>query len=151
MSKGNKQVREELEKIYGHICMMHEGLKIKGYSKSKADYKGKAIMKQLTLHHLKPLREKGKTTAENGAVLCRGCHDYIEQITPENRARLNELLVKYKESKIEFVDDLDTGIEINLAEIEPIKTKIKGKKLGKYNRTRKKTELRKIVEEELEI
>ena len=63
--------REELERIYGHICMLHQGLNIKGYSKSKVKYVGKSIERQLTLHHLKPLREKGKTTVENGAVLCR--------------------------------------------------------------------------------
>lgn len=71
MSKGNKQVREELERIYGHICMMHEGLKINGYSKAKTNYTGRAIQKQLTLHHIKPKSKGGATSKENGAVLCR--------------------------------------------------------------------------------
>lgn len=71
MSKENKIIREKLEQIYGHICMMHEGLKIKGYSKSKINYSGKAIRNQLTLHHLVPKSKNGATSMENGAVLCR--------------------------------------------------------------------------------
>ena len=30
-NKRNKKVREQLEQIYGKTCMLHEGLKIKGY------------------------------------------------------------------------------------------------------------------------
>ena len=71
MSKNNKVVREKLEKIYGKKCMLHEGLKIKGYSKSKINYHGKAIRDQLTLHHIKPRSKGGATSIENGAVLCR--------------------------------------------------------------------------------
>lgn len=54
MGKKNKKVREELEKIYGKRCMLHEGLKIKGYKHCKARYTGKSIEKQLTLHHIVP-------------------------------------------------------------------------------------------------
>lgn len=58
MSKtNNRPTREQLEKLYGKACMIHEGLKINGYKKCKAKYKGKSIMFQLTLHHLKPLRD----------------------------------------------------------------------------------------------
>ena len=95
-STKNRVVREELERIYGHKCMLHEGLKIKGYSKSKANYKGKSILKQLTLHHLKPKREGGKATLENGAVLCRACHDYLEQTDSRTREELNNSLRQYK-------------------------------------------------------
>ena len=145
--KENKIVREELERIYGNICMMHEGLRIKGYSKSKIDYKGKAIARQLTLHHIKPRRLGGRTTVENGAVLCRACHDFLEQTTPDNREYLNQLLIKYKEARIQEVDDLDTGIEIDIAEIEATPKGIKGKKKGVYNRAKQKRETRKIWEE----
>ena len=67
----NKSVREELEQIYGRQCMMHKGLKINGYSKSKCRYSGKAIEQQLTLHHIIPKAKGGATNAKNGAVLCR--------------------------------------------------------------------------------
>lgn len=117
MGKSNKSVREELEKIYGRKCMLHEGLKINGYSKSKVKYSGKSIEQQLTLHHIKPKSKKGETSVENGAVLCRGCHDFVEQTTPENRARINNMLKRYKECVIELGDDFATEIEIDMAEL----------------------------------
>ena len=98
----NKSVREQLERIYGRRCMLHQGLKINGYSKSKVNYKGKSIEQQLTLHHLKPKSKGGATSVENGAVVCRGCHDFIEQTTQENRDRINDLLRKYKECIVEY-------------------------------------------------
>ena len=141
MSNGNRQVREELERIYGHICMLHQGLKINGYSKSKVNYKGKSIQSQLTLHHLKPRSKGGKTTMENGAVVCRGCHDYIEQTTQENRERINDMLRKYKECVVEYGDDFQTGVELDMAEIELTERELKAKKI-KYNRAKEKRKLR---------
>lgn len=71
MSKGNTRIREALERIYGKKCMLHEGLKINGYSKSKTNYKGTSIAMQLTLHHIKAKSKGGATSIENGAVVCR--------------------------------------------------------------------------------
>ena len=70
-NKRNKKVREQLEQIYGKTCMLHEGLKIKGYKYCKAKYTGKSIEKQLTLHHIIPKSKGGETTIRNGAVVCR--------------------------------------------------------------------------------
>lgn len=70
-NKKNKKVREDLEAIYGKICMMHQGLHIKGYKYCKARYSGKSLEKQLTLHHIIPKCKGGKTSTENGAILCR--------------------------------------------------------------------------------
>lgn len=67
----NKHIREQIEKIYGKKCMLHEGLKINGYSLSKMNYKGKSIEQQLTLHHIKAKSKGGATSIENGAVVCR--------------------------------------------------------------------------------
>ena len=47
----NKLIREELEQIFGHICMLHEGLKITGYTKSKVNYNGKSIQNQNDISH----------------------------------------------------------------------------------------------------
>ena len=33
-----------------------------------------------------------------------GCHDFLEQTTPENRAELNRLLIEYKKVKLEQID-----------------------------------------------
>lgn len=136
----NKAVREELERIYGHICMMHEGLKIKGYKKTIKRYKGKSIANQLTLHHIKPKSQGGKATIENGAVLCRACHDYLEQSRPEEKRRLNGLLQDYKRAKIELVDDLELPFEVNYTEIsvEPKKKKSKAQKKRELRAKRKK-------------
>ena len=142
MSNNNKAVREKLERIYGHICMLHEGLKINGYSKSKVRYKGKSIEQQLTLHHLKPKSKGGATSVENGAVVCRGCHDFIEQTSEENRARINKLLQEYKECKVIDTDDFETQIEIDFAEMELTK-----KKINIYDRRKIKDDTRKCREE----
>ena len=146
MSKDNTKVREMLEKIYGKRCMLHEGLKINGYSLSKMRYKGKSIEQQLTLHHLKPRRFGGTTTVRNGAVVCRGCHDFIEQTTPENRARINDMLQRYKNCIVEYDDDFKVGVELDLAEIELTDKELKAKKL-KYDRAKEKEEVRKARNE----
>lgn len=142
----NKLIREELEQIFGHICMLHEGLKITGYNKSKVNYKGKSIQNQLTLHHIKPRSKGGATSIENGAVLCRGCHDFLERTTPENRSRINELLKKYKKCVLEYGDDFTTGIELDMAEIELTDRELKAKKI-KYNRQEEKRKIEKEIEE----
>lgn len=142
----NKTVREELERIYGRKCMLHEGLNIRGYSKTKTNYTGKSILMQLTLHHIKPKSKGGATSVENGAVVCRGCHEFIEQTTPENRAKINELLKRYKECIVQYGDDFTTGIEIDTAEIELTDKELKVRKL-KYDRAKEKAELRKLKED----
>lgn len=137
----NKVVREELERMYGHICMMHEGLHIDGYKKAKCNYKGKSIAKQLTLHHIKPRSQGGKATIENGAVLCRGCHDYLEQSDKNKKAELNRKLQEYKRAKIEFVDDVELPFEIVYQDIsfeDKPQKKSKAQKKRQLRRERKK-------------
>lgn len=57
-SKKNKSVREELERIYGKHCMIHQGIRsLRPPTPKNAKYKGKSIASQITLHHLKPRRE----------------------------------------------------------------------------------------------
>lgn len=57
----NKNTREQLEKIYGKKCMIHEGIRtLKRPVPKKNRYKGKSISNQLTLHHLIP-RSKNRT------------------------------------------------------------------------------------------
>jgi hypothetical protein len=55
----NKSIREQLEKIYGRKCMIHEGIRtLKRPVPRNARYKGKSIANQLTMHHLTPKRKK---------------------------------------------------------------------------------------------
>ena len=142
----NKKTRELLEEKYGHICMLHEGLKINGYSRSKINYKGKSIEQQLTLHHIRPKSKGGETSIENGAVLCRGCHDFLERTTKENRERINNLLKKYKECVVEYGDDFTINLDISAVELEIINREKEAKK-EKYNRAKEKEQIRKEIRE----
>lgn len=57
-TKKNRSVREELERIYGKHCMIHQGIRnLRPPTPKNAHYKGKSIANQITLHHLKPRRE----------------------------------------------------------------------------------------------
>lgn len=40
----------------------------------------------------------GKATAENGACLCRKCHDWLEQLSAKEREIVNEELRQYKKN-----------------------------------------------------
>lgn len=75
-----------------------------------------------------------------------GCHDFIEQTSPENRARINEMLKKYKECVIEYGDNFTTGIELNLAEVELTDGELKAKRI-KYKHEGQKNELQRLKKE----
>lgn len=98
---GNKTQRKLLEERYGKYCMMCV-LKGKGQL---------AKMRKLTYHHIVPLNRykkrgiKGATTIGNGALLCRPCHEELEQLPEEEREELNRQIIKYKE-------DYDKGIRM---------------------------------------
>lgn len=105
MKKSNKKAREELEKIYGKKCMIEQlGIKIDiaGYDKKRHKYCGKSIRNQLTYHHIVPKRLGGKATVENGAISCRVCHDWLEQLPGEERDRVNKMLMEYKKKHLEI-------------------------------------------------
>lgn len=139
-NKRNKKVREELERIYGKICMLHEGLKIKGYKYCKARYSGKSLEKQLTLHHIIPKSKGGETSIKNGAVLCRGCHDFLEQTSQRQRDYLNKKLQEYKKCKVEFVEEVELEIDVAVTDFIP-------EEKEKYDRAKKKAEDRKEINE----
>ena len=145
----NKEVREELERIYGSICMLHEGLHINGYKKIKHNYRGKSIANQLTLHHIKPRSQGGKATIENGAVLCRACHDYLEQSSPQEKAALNRKLQEYKRAKVDFVEEIDLPFEVVTTDlqVEPKMSKKEKKRKLRKQRKKEKKELQRIRKE----
>ena len=97
MSKSNRSAREMLERIYGKHCFIHEGIrKLNPPKPHKGTYKGKSIASQLTYHHLKPKHLGGQATVENGANLCRRCHDWLEQLSEQEREKVNDELRAYK-------------------------------------------------------
>lgn len=79
--------------------MIHQGIK-QDIKKPKVGrgqkYKGKSIASQLTYHHLKAKRYGGKATLDNGAVICRSCHDWLEQLSEMEREIINDELREYK-------------------------------------------------------
>lgn len=154
MSKKNKSVGEMLEKIYGKKCMVHQGIrKIKPPTPKKGRYKGKSIAYQLTLHHLKPLRRNGPTTIGNGAVVCRTCPDWIEQLSEVEREKVNNELRAYKNGVDINIAELTTAGIIQVKEFEfdmsdcitiPLE---KNRETTKQRRAREKRELRQEMED----
>ena len=99
MSRSNKSAREMLEKIYGRHCFICQGIrKLNPPKPRKAHYKSVSIARQLTYHHLRPKRFNGQTTVENGAELCRSCHDWLEQLSRKEQEIINNELREYKKS-----------------------------------------------------
>lgn len=144
MSNSNKSARETLEKIYGKHCFICQGIrKLNPPKPHKGSYRGKCIATQLTYHHLRPKHLGGKATIENGANLCRRCHDWLEQLDKASRERVNNELRAYKrehskECKVEFVDDLPLNFEIKAMIFTPEELTPKKQK---YNRAKDKREL----------
>ena len=80
----NRYMRCELTTVYGKIDIF-------GYKPNKK-YK-------LTVHHIKPVREGGKTTLENTCLLREDIHirfNFLESIDPENGDYINDTIKKLK-------------------------------------------------------
>ena len=102
MSK-NKGIREFMVHKYGKICFMEaagirnipkeERKKIKGY---------KRIQEKLTFHHIRPISEGGKATEENGAILKKYNHEWLEQQPKAERDKINKQLQEYKIAVLEM-------------------------------------------------
>lgn len=83
----NKDIRVKNIKIYGKICMA-------GYVLSKQN--------PLTMHHILPLCEGGKTTLENGSNVSNLAHTGIHIVSYDDYVKAREIidyLLYYKEFK----------------------------------------------------
>lgn len=104
--------------------MIHQGIRpnIKRPKIGKGQqYKGKSIAYQLTYHHLRPRRLGGQATLENGACVCRSCHDWLEQLSEAEREKVNDELREYKASfKINCATLVPTSKGIALEKPEPV-------------------------------
>ena len=170
-TKKNKSVREELERIYGKHCMIHQGIrKLKPPQPKNAHYKGKSIANQITLHHLKARRNGGATTLENGSLVCRKCHDWLEQLPNLEREKVNDeireykanfkvhcatLVLKDKELHIESLQETEETIELppeieaGLIELEPM-TEEEQAKYEEYKKQRVAKQYKKFGKETAE-
>lgn len=156
MGKSNKKAKEELIRLYGAECFI-ERLHLRPDKDRR--YTGKKQykrMQELTYHHILEKRNGGKATKENGAILSAENHQWFNKQTPQAQEKMNEAFQELKrkiddarECKIELVDTLDIGIEVKCAEIS-FSDEIKQPK-EKFDRAKVKRELRKRIEEDLEI
>jgi len=149
MSNSNKSVRQELERIYGKKCFIHDIPEIKrqisGYKTFKGRYKVNKTSNKLTYHHLKPKSEGGKNTIENGAVVCAECHSKLEKLKPAEREKINNMIRQYKLSVITFnTEEVKQVIEIPIEMQEYGVIKLES---NKQRRQRLKRELKKELEE----
>lgn len=170
-SHKNKVIRERLERIYGKGCMFQKALiaerieaigGIKTYKKYIQEHKYtlkkiKKLESTMTLHHLKHRSEDGATSERNGAIVNSLAHGYLHSLDRAEEEIVNGMLRdykagidsgKYERVDVELVDDLDTGLEINFAELSLGDDKIEVKPKGKYNRAKVKEETRRYIEDE---
>lgn len=120
MSSKNRPVRIMLEQIYGKGCMfqkayvadrlrqLNQELIAKGkepvitygtYKKKYTLNQQKTLERRMTLHHLKHKSEGGKTTLENGAVVCELAHRYLHSLPRNIEERANGMIRDYKRDK----------------------------------------------------
>lgn len=69
---------------------------------------------------------------------------YIHSLPRNQEEIINDMLREYKKCKIEFVDELETGVEIAFTDLQVYDQK-KDKK-DKFNRAREKAAARKQIE-----
>ena len=151
-NKKNQRVRKEMINKYGEKCFIEE-LHLRDKKDIEKEFKlyGKKqrkIMDELTYHHIIERCKGGATTEENGAILRNINHRWFNRLSKEKQAEINRLFQVYKRNyekcNIEFVDDLDTGIEIAFTDLQVYDQKKERK--DKFNRAREKEQARKDIE-----
>lgn len=129
---GNTSAKKALIKRYGPKCFI-ESLKLR--DTSHITYKGKAQkarMKALTYHHIRERVFGGRATVENGALLSAENHAWFNRQPREAQRIMNRMFQAYKRFrdgidpgkkferiKVEYVDLLETGIEVKAGVFAP--------------------------------
>lgn len=169
--KGNRIVREELEKIYGKGCFFFRADCAKRIEElggienfktyvSKKRYKGKPISHRMTMHHLVHRSEGGPTTIENGANVEEIAHQYLHSLPREQEEIVNNMLREFKinclvmNGKGEIQDYKSFNIDYDrVAEYIEIpayeNTEKDNRKRQKYNRAKDKKRVKEIIEDDL--
>ena len=137
---------------YGEKCFIEE-LHLRDKKDIEKEFrlygkKQRKIMDELTYHHIVEKCKGGETTEENGAILRNINHRWFNRLSKEKQAEINKLFQAYKENykrcKIEFVDDLETGIELAFTDLQVYD--MKKEKKDKFNRAKEKENSRKNIE-----
>ena len=158
MGNSNKKAKEELIRLYGAECFIDrlhlrpESSKVYTGQQLKYMRKHQQQLKQLTYHHIVERCKGGKATVQNGALLSEDNHRWFNQQTPEAQRYMNDKFQELKakidnarECKIELVDTLDIGVELNVAEIS-FSNELKVSKM-KFNRAETKKETKQLIKE----
>lgn len=125
-TSGNKDIKEQLIKVYGNGCMFERariaekislmgGIKTFKSFKREKEFKGQKISYQLTLHHLRHRSEGGKTSLENGAVISELAHQYLHSLPREEEEYINNLLRRFKLNCVSMQGD---GVITNMSTID---------------------------------
>jgi hypothetical protein len=86
----NKSAKEKLIKLYGAECFI-EKLQLRQGKERRYTGKGqKKRMKQLTYHHILEKCKGGKATVENGAILSAENHEWFNQQSKEDQAKMRK-------------------------------------------------------------
>lgn len=94
-----------------------------------------------TFHHIIPVREKGATTVENGAVLTRQKHEQfnqLERMYPEFGEEINKYLYTYRGN---YPPEIKERIDYLMSLVDKKnreKARKKQKKISNYKKHRKK-------------
>lgn len=154
----NKTARQQLEKVFGKICMIEAAgiryipkekrRKIKGYTRYDDI---------LTYHHIHEKAKGGKATMENGAIVRGYNHRWLHTLPEDKKEEVNNKLIQFKVDMIQAIgDDLrKTPVaEIDLpfgedldeeCEIIPVYDTDK-KVRQKFNRAKEKRDFKKKVD-----
>lgn len=164
-SKGNKKARMALEKIYGKGCFVERAgiRKITEEEEEimKRNIRGfKKLDRTITYHHLRPRSKGGQATVENGANIARYNHDWLEQLPPNKKEEVNNLLRQFKIS-FGMMSITEDGVEMTQCGMFEVPEHIKDEDFliipvydnepkKHYNRAKTNQQYRQYIEEELE-
>lgn len=154
----NKSARQQLERVFGKICMVEAAgiryipkekrRKIKGYTKYDD---------VLTYHHIHEKAKGGKATMENGAIVRGYNHRWIHTLSEEKKEEVNSRLIQFKVDMIQAIGDglrktpvaeIDLSLEINPDEeyeVIPVYDNDRKPK-EKFNRAKEKRNFQKKVD-----
>lgn len=154
----NKSARQQLEMIFGKICMVEAAgiryipkekrRRLKGYTKYDD---------VLTYHHIHEKAKGGKATMENGAIVRGYNHRWIHTLPEDKKDEVNNRLIQFKVDIMQAVGDeikttpvatIDLPLEINPDEeydTIPVFDNDKKKK-KKFNRAQEKREFKKKID-----
>ena len=123
----NKNIHNELARIYGNKCMFlathSDNAHYKKYTKRYKSKELRRLIRRITVHHLQHRSENGSTTIENCSLVSELAHRYIHTLPRDEEEIINNRIRHYKKCKVEFVDDLDTEIDLHYGLLQDGKVK----------------------------